>query len=1214
MKILLDLQGGQTESRRRGIGRYSIALTRGMLRNAGDHEIWVAMTGGLPSTIGPLKEQLADVLPDERMLIWNTVTPTGDILWPHHGRMGQAQVLREAFLNSLQPDIIHSSSVIEGATESSVTTLNRHFDGPRTSATLYDLIPLLDARRYLGNMAVERWYHQRLAELRRADVLLAISESSQREGREVMGLPPERLVNIRAAADDIFVPMTISASREAQLRKQFLITKPFVMYTGGVDPRKNVFGLISAFAMLPEEVRDTYQLVMVGSGDPHIWPSLMAHVRREGFSHGEVVFPGFVLDEDMVALINLATAFVFPSQHEGFGLPPLEAMSCGIPTIAADTSSLPEVLGNPDALFDPHNTSDMAAKMLRVLTDDAFRADLGRRGLEQAKTFSWDESAKRALAAFESVVAKPARPRRPTPVAPHRPRLAFVTPLPPRTSQARRQLLHTVEEFDRHYDVHLVANHDGETWDFEGPALLVTPDEFDQTSGDFDRIVHHFANDPAFGYVRDVQVKHPGPILLDDYHLDRALACSGSHDLDPVQAWMETVIEAEGYDMLHRLMAARTAGEAPPRVALNRHVLESASGVMVTDRRIIDLARADHGDDFVADWISVPMLFPGGLVDPAKHAKRPVVAVFGRGGEQLVHRVVAAWLDSRIASDPAAELVVVGQSVNEPYGKMLARMLKGAGPAASWRLVPEDEALNVVNEIRFAVQLSTTPDPGTWRWVLDCRARGITVLTQDEIPDGRGVSQASLIAALEKTWDAEASGTRTHEFVPAQAETYRDAIERLHTTGRLAHHADVLRVAARQPMLDGTEWGRTVSALMRNDPLPAPQPQLLVDVSTMVRVDARTGVQRVVRSIALELLKTPPAGLRVEPVYCDNGGELRYARCFSVGILGYDAPQLRDDPVVARKGDVFLGLDVNDRLFPVQIPNGVVAEPMEAMLEQLRSIGVNCQFVLYDLIASAHPEWFPPGLDWFDEYIQRVVRRGDGLICISESTARDAESWIRARAPERADIPISWFHLGADIENSVPTQHVTSGLESRLAGRGPGPSIVMVGTLEPRKGHDQALAAFTHLWNEGVEASLVLVGRLGWGRDDLRPLIRNHPEWNKRLFWFSGVSDAELMELYKVSDGCLMASRGEGFGLPLIEAARYDIPVLARDLPVFEEIAADNVSYFSGDSATDLADALKEWFAALAAGTAPHSAGIQWLTWGESTKQFLAALEHNLSR
>ena len=401
MKILLDLQGAQTVSRQRGIGRYTIALTRGIVRNAGDHEVWVGMTNGLPGTIAPLKEALADVLPEERMLVWNTVTPTGDIFWQNDNRLGQAQVLREAFINSLEPDIIHCSSVVEGSSESSVTTLNRHFDGPRSAATLYDLIPLLDAKRYLGNISVERWYHQRVAELRRADLLLAISESSQREGREILGLPAERLVNIRCAADDIFVPVTLSPERQTEVRERYGISKPYVLYTGGVDPRKNVFGLITAFSMLPAHVREAHQLVLVGSGDPAITPRLVSHVARDRLRGDQVVFTGFVPDDDMVALYNLSTAFAFPSEHEGFGLPPLEAMSCGIPTIAADTSSLPEVVGNPDALFAPHDTPDMAAKLKRVLTDDSYREELGRRGLEQAKTFSWDHSAKRALAAFE---------------------------------------------------------------------------------------------------------------------------------------------------------------------------------------------------------------------------------------------------------------------------------------------------------------------------------------------------------------------------------------------------------------------------------------------------------------------------------------------------------------------------------------------------------------------------------------------------------------------------------------------------------------------------------------------------------------------------------------------------------------------------------------------------------------------------------------------
>lgn len=1211
MKLLLDLQGAQTASRQRGIGRYTVALARGIIRNAGDHEVWVGMTNGLRGTIAPLKQALADVLPENRMVVWNTVTPTGDIFWENDNRMGHAQVLREAFLNALEPDIIHCSSVIEGSSESSVTTLNRHFDGPPSAATLYDLIPLLDAKRYLGSIAIERWYHQRLAELRRADLLLAISESSQREGSEILGLSAERLVNIRCAADDIFVPMSLSQDRKAELLAKYDITKPYVLYTGGVDPRKNVFGLISAFAMLPPQVREAHQLVLVGSGDPAINHKLVSHVIHEGLRPDQVVFTGFVNDDDMVAIYNLSMAFVFPSEHEGFGLPPLEAMSCGIPTIAADNSSLPEVVGNPDALFAPRNTPDMAAKLERVLTDSSFREDLSRRGIEHAKTFSWDHSAKRALAAFEEVVARPRtrRSRSTAPARPYRPRLAFVSPLTPRGGSLRAQLLHLVEEFDRYYDVHVVTPHPGQPWDFEGPARLVTPAQFDQTAGDFDRVVHHLANEPAFGFVRDVLSKHPGTLLLEDFYLDRALACS-SAEMDPNQAWMESVIEAHGYDTLYRAMEARAGGIPSPRLSMNEHVLTTVNGVMVTDNRVIESAREQFGEDFISDWVCVPMLSPGQLVDNSKYASRSAVAIIGQGTRQLVHRIVLAWLDSKIASDPEAELLLLGQSEDTAFGKFLVGILTSAAPKARWRLLPFAHANDVVDEIRFGVQLSTAPQAEESRWAVACRSLGIKVIT--DLPAGTNPTQTELVELLDEQWELQAKGQRTHQ-APPSIEEYRDAIELFHTHGKLALQAEILHVASQQPMPDGGQWAQTVTAMKRNHPLPNRQPALLIDLSVLNRVDAGTGIQRVARSIARELLIAPPVGFRVEPVYCDDTGDLRYARTLAAKLLGYEAPQLRNDPVVPQRGDVFLGLDLNDRTFPSQVPAGVATESMEQMLEQLRSLGVNCQFVVYDIFPITHPEWFPAGLAWFEDYVRGLVRRGDGLICDSASTARDVNAWIKANEPTRVGMPVSWFHLGADIENSVPTQSIARDFENRWARRSSGPSIITVGTIEPRKGHDQALAAFTELWQRGVEANLVIVGRQGWGVDRLVKQMRSHPEWGKRLLWFNNASDAELMHLYQSSDGCLMPSRGEGFGLPLIEAARYDIPVLARDLAVFREIGGENITYYSGESSADLADSLCLWFSALSQGTAARSGKLPWMTWEQSSRQLLKALKQNMN-
>lgn len=1208
MKVLLDLQGAQTQGRTRGIGRYTMALARGIIKNAGDHEIWVGMTAGLPAPIVLIKEALADVLPEERMQVWSTVTPTGDSFPYNDGRLGQAQVVREAFINSLEPDLVHCSSVMEGAEENSVTSVNHHFQGPLTAATLFDFIPFIDPR-YLQDQGLKRWYRRRLAELRRADLLLAISEWSQREGLEILGPSAERVVNIRTAADDIFVPMNVSAEREAELRSRYAITKPFVMYTGGVDPRKNVDGLIAAFAMLPPNLRESHQLVIVGSGHHEVNPVLLQQARDLGLPLNAVMLTGFVADEDIVALYNLSTAFVFPSRHEGFGLPPLEAMSCGTPTIAANSSSLPEVIGNPDALFDAYDTTAMAATMQRVLTDEAFRVGLARRGLEQSKTFSWDDTAKRALAAFEDL-ASSAHRRPSTPPPPFRPRLALVSPVPPRDTSARSQFLHLVDELDRYYQVDIVTDEDFSPGDFEGPARLLSPRTFDAVAGVYDRVVHHYANDPSFAFVRDVQALHPGTVLLDDYYLDRAVSTSSGR-LGAVDAWADAVVESHGYHTLNRLLQARDAGMATTRVPLNTRVLETANGVIVTDPLIIEFAARDLGQDFVSDWIEVPLLAPAVLARPNHHEAPSIVAAFGNGSGQMHHRLVTAWLGSRISSDPSTELVIAGQRPDEPYGRLLTRMLTEAAPAAAWRFVTEDEAAQAIDRIRVAVRLGTVPDPVSRRWTTVCESRGIPLLVDSGVGLARDVTERALVAALEQAWDGE--GDPHPKNSRSSAAQYRDAVEHLHAHGRAAERVAVLRVAAQQPMLDPDEWPRTVLAANRNHHVATASRQLLLDLTMLVRVDARTGIQRVTRSLARCLLLSPPAGYRVEPVYCDDAGDLRYARNYAAIMIGFESRQLRSEPVVAGPGDVFVGLDLNDRMFPMSAP-GATDSVLGPTIERLRSSGVSCQIVVYDLLAAYHPDWFPWPHHWFPNYLSRIARRSDGLLCISQSTAHDVERWITDHGPGRTGMPIDWWHLGADIESSVPSDHVTPGFEARWAQRGSGPSILMVGTIEPRKAHDQALAAFSELWRRGVTANLVIVGQPGWGRAELAEELRKHPEWDKRLLWFQGASDAELLQLYQRSDGCLMASRGEGFGLPMIEAARYDIPVLARNLSVFSEIAGDNVTYFSTDTGHELADSLETWFAALADGTAPRSGGIGWLTWDESTQQFLAALERNLSR
>ena len=170
------------------------------------------------------------------------------------------------------------------------------------------------------------------------------------------------------------------------------------------------------------------------------------------------------------------------------------------------------------------------------------------------------------------------------------------------------------------------------------------------------------------------------------------------------------------------------------------------------------------------------------------------------------------------------------------------------------------------------------------------------------------------------------------------------------------------------------------------------------------------------------------------------------------------------------------------------------------------------------------------------------------------------------------------------------------------------PSMLAVGTIEPRKGQTQLLDAMERLWAKGIDVNLVLVGKNGWKVETLVKRLRSHPELNHRLYWLEGISDEYLEKVYGSCSCLVAASLGEGFGLPLIEAAQKKLPILARDLPVFREVAGNFASYFHGTDPADLSQAIETWLNRFASGEHVHSEGMHWLTWKESAEALKALL------
>lgn len=369
--------------------------------------------------------------------------------------------------------------------------------------------------------------------------------------------------------------------------------------------------------------------------------------------------------------------------------------------------------------------------------------------------------------------------------------------------------------------------------------------------------------------------------------------------------------------------------------------------------------------------------------------------------------------------------------------------------------------------------------------------------------------------------------------------------------------------------------------------------QMFIDVSAIAQVDCKTGIQRVTRSILKEFLDNPPDGYKVEPVYATpyHAG-YRYARRYAAQLQNQECVE-QDEYISYRPGDLFLGLDLQHRTLIAQ----------HGYLTGMWRDGVTINFVVYDLLPILMPHVFALETGIHEKWLD-IVTGFDGAVCISRAVADELIEWLDANGRQRVrPFKINWFHLGADIENSVPTLGLPAGAEGVLDRIAGAPTFLMVGTVEPRKGQQQTLDAFERLWARGLDLNLVIVGNQGWKVEALIERLRHHPELGKRLFWPMGISDEYLEKVYAASACLIAASEGEGFGLPLIEAARHKLPIIARDIPVFREIAGEHAFYFDGLSPDRLAAAVEEWLALDADGGVPQSSGIQWLTWAESAEQ-----------
>ncbi len=272
----------------------------------------------------------------------------------------------------------------------------------KTVVTIHDVIHLLFPEYLPSKVA---YYYAKFMlrfAARSARKIITVSESSKKDIVSYLGVSPEKVVVIYNAVDKNFTPM-----RERQFSKllsmNFHINGDYILYVGSLMKHKNVEGLLRAFGLLSQkkDIKDSYKLVIVGGKRNQI-----DELRKIGQELGideRIIYCGFLGSRWMPVLYNGASLFVFPSFYEGFGIPPLEAMACGVPVITSNTSSLPEVVGDAGILVDPFDIEGLADDIYKVLSDGELRREMSWKGIERARMFSWEKTVKETLRVYEEV-------------------------------------------------------------------------------------------------------------------------------------------------------------------------------------------------------------------------------------------------------------------------------------------------------------------------------------------------------------------------------------------------------------------------------------------------------------------------------------------------------------------------------------------------------------------------------------------------------------------------------------------------------------------------------------------------------------------------------------------------------------------------------------------------------------------------------------------
>lgn len=385
--------------------------------------------------------------------------------------------------------------------------------------------------------------------------------------------------------------------------------------------------------------------------------------------------------------------------------------------------------------------------------------------------------------------------------------------------------------------------------------------------------------------------------------------------------------------------------------------------------------------------------------------------------------------------------------------------------------------------------------------------------------------------------------------------------------------------------------------ITKQEPLPilSGKKRIIYDVTVVrewLKAKYSTGIGRVSK----ELYKALSTRLNVIPVSVISENE--DFECLQVSMDNFE---ILDKRVELKKDDIFFMPEF--QLRGVQISN------KHPKAQMLRERGIKCYAILYDILPLQFPEYFEKKtVNKFHDYILEMLHNYDGILSDSRSVSDELFNYYKTKINITLDhdINIGYFHLGQDSfnNNTMEMGNITLKMFMDTST----PVFYMIGTIEPRKGHEIVLSTFEEMWKNNSSYKLCIIGHAGWNMEKFIDRLKGHSEFGKKLIFLEGATDAEVKYAYQNSAALIQASAGEGFGLPLIEAGKYGLPILCSDIPVFHEVAGDNALYFDRNNKESLIQCIEEFLELKEKNNAPDSSDIVGTTWSDVADKVISML------